>query len=147
MNIKQRIAEDMKTAMREKDSVRLDTIRLLRAAIQRKEIDERKELADADVLAITSKLIKQCQDAAGQFDQAGRKDLSEKERLNISFLSAYLPEQLTDDELENIISEIIEQTGAESMREMGKVMAQVKSKVEGRADMGKVSERVKLFLN
>ncbi len=146
MTLKERIAQDMKTAMREKDKVRLETIRLLRAAVQRREVDDRTELNETEVLSVIQKMVKQCQDAAQQFDQAGRDDLSSKERSDIEILSQYLPTPLDADELQSIIADVIKQTGAESMKDMGKVMGQIKSRVEGRADMGQVSAKIRQLL-
>ena len=143
MSLKDTIAADMKTAMRNKDTVRLETIRLLRSAIQRKEVDDQVTLDDAAVLQIVQKLVKQCRDAAQQFEAGGRSDLVEKELANIGVLESYLPEQLSDEEVEAIISAAITETGATSMQDMGKVMGIVKSKTQGNADMGAVSAKIR----
>ena len=143
MSLKDTIAADMKTAMRDKDTVRLETIRLLRSAIQRREVDDQVTLDDAAVLQIVQKLVKQCRDAAQQFEAGGRSDLVEKELANIGVLESYLPEQLSDEEVEAIIAEAITETGATSMQDMGKVMGIVKSKTQGNADMGAVSAKIR----
>ena len=143
MSLKDTIAADMKTAMRDKDTVRLETIRLLRSAIQRKEVDDQVTLDDAAVLQIVQKLVKQCRDAAQQFEAGGRSDLVEKELANIGVLESYLPEQLSDEEVEAITSAAITETGATSMQDMGKVMGIVKSKTQGNADMGAVSAKIR----
>ena len=146
MSLKESIVADMKVAMRDKETVRLETIRLLRAAIQRKEVDERIEVDDEGVLLIVQKMVKQCTDAADQFIKGGRQDLADKEKANIAILEDYLPEQLTDSELEVIVSEAMESTGANSIKDMGKVMGMVKSKTQGRADMGVLSAKIKALL-
>ena len=146
MSLKESIVADMKVAMRDKETVRLETIRLLRAAIQRKEVDERIEVDDEGVLLIVQKMVKQCTDAAHQFVKGGRQDLADKEKANIAILEDYLPEQLTDSELEVIVSEAMKSTGATSMKDMGKVMGMVKSKTQGRADMGVLSAKIKALL-
>ena len=143
MGLKDRISADMKDAMRQKDSARLETVRLLRAAIQRREVDERIELDDRGVLEVVQKMVKQSNDAASQFDQGGRDDLAEKERASIAFLEQYLPEQLSPEEIDEIVTRAISETGASSIKDMGKVMALVKSQVQGKADMGAVSAIVK----
>ena len=136
----------MKTAMRDKDSSRLESIRLLRAAIQRKEVDERIELGDDEVLAIVQKQIKQSHDAITQFEQGDRPDLADKERVHVDNLKGYLPEQLSDQDLASAVEEAINTTGAESMKDMGKVMGLLKNKLQGRADMAKVSGLIKARL-
>jgi uncharacterized protein YqeY len=146
MGLKDSISADMKTAMRERDTVRLDTVRLLRAAIQRREVDEQIELDDDNVLQVIQKMIKQCNDAADQFDQGRREDLSAKERASITVLEQYLPEQLSEDEIDKIVNQSIADASAASIRDMGKVMGLVKARVQGRADMGAVSARVKSLL-
>ena len=143
MTLKDRIAADMKAAMRARESERLEFIRMLRAAIQRREVDDRKELEEEEVLAVTQKLLKQSQDAASQFIDGGRKDLAAKEERNIALLQEYLPEPLLDEEIDALISEAISATGALSPKEMGKVIGWLKPKVQGRADMGKISASVK----
>ncbi|MBT59245.1 MAG: glutamyl-tRNA amidotransferase [Acidiferrobacteraceae bacterium] len=143
MALKDRIAADMKAAMRARESERLEFIRMLRAAIQRREVDDRKELEEEEVLAVTQKLLKQSQDAASQFIDGGREDLAAKEERNIALLQEYLPEPLLDEEIDALISEAISATGALSPKEMGKVIGWLKPKVQGRADMGKMSASVK----
>lgn len=147
MSIKETLVADMKVAMRNKDTIRLETIRLLRAAIQRKEVDERVQLDDEGVLQIIQKMVKQCTDAAQQFSNGNREDLADKEKANISILETYLPEQLSEQEIETLIQEAIQQTGAATMKDMGKVMGLVKSRSQGRADMGAVSMRIKSLLS
>lgn len=136
----------MKAAMRAKDTERLDVIRLLRAGIQRKEMDERCELDDQGVEQAVQKLLKQSLEAADQFVKGGRHDLADKEHLAVAVLQAYLPEPLGESELEVAISEAIAETGATSMQDMGRVMANVKGRVQGRADMKQVSKKVSLLL-
>lgn len=143
MDLKTRIGEDMKTAMREKDSLRLESIRMLRAAIQRREVDDRISLDDDDVVAVVQKQIKQCQDSITQFQQGNREDLAEKERAQVEVLQSYMPEQMDSEEIGRLVIEIIEETGATGMKDMGKVMALLKPKLQGKADIGKVSQQVK----
>jgi uncharacterized protein YqeY len=147
MSIKDTLVADMKVAMRDKDTIRLETIRLLRAAIQRKEVDERVQLDDEGVLQIIQKMVKQCTDAAQQFSNGNREDLADKEKANISILETYLPEQLSEQEIETLIQDAMQQTGAATMKDMGKVMGLVKSRSQGRADMGAVSMRIKSLLS
>lgn len=146
MDIKESLVADMKAAMRGREVIRLETIRLLRAAIQRKEVDERIQLDDQGVLQITQKMIKQCADAAEQFTKGKRQDLADKENANIAILETYLPAQLSDDEVDSLIAEAIQQSAATTMKEMGKVIALVKEKAQGRVDMGNVSTRIKSLL-
>lgn len=146
MDIKESLVVDMKAAMRGREVIRLETIRLLRAAIQRKEVDEQIQLDDQAVLQITQKMIKQCADAAEQFTKGNRQDLADKERAHIAILEAYLPAQLSDDEVDSLIAEAINQSAATTMKEMGKVIALVKEKAQGRVDMGSVSTRIKSLL-
>ena len=143
MSLKEQILADMKTAMREKNASQLESIRMLRAAIQRKEVDDQVELNDDEVVAILQKQIKQSQDAVSQFKQGERMDLAEKEQTHINNLQVYLPEQLGDDEISEAIEKAIAATGAESMRDMGKVMGLLKGELQGKADMGKVSGLIK----
>jgi uncharacterized protein YqeY len=145
--LKQKLVDDMKLAMREKNAIQLETIRMVRAAVQRKEVDERVELDDEGVLQIILKLVKQCTDAASQFVEGNREDLAEKERTNIAVMEAYLPAKMDAEEVDSIISAAIEETSASSMKDMGKVMGLVKAKVQGRADMGAVSGRIKALLS
>ena len=146
-DLKQRILDDMKSAMRQKDAVALETIRMIRAAVQRREVDERIELDDSGVMQIIQKLIKQCTDAAEQFGEGGREDLVAKEQANIQVLEKYLPEQLSGDELEELVRQAITETSAASMKDMGKVMGILKTRVQGRADMGALSGLVKSLLS
>jgi uncharacterized protein YqeY len=132
--------------LRARDQDRLRAIRLLQAAIQRQEIDERTTLDDAGVAVALQKLIKQSQDALEQFAKAGRDDLTKREKDDIAVWQSYLPEQLSDAELAKLITEAIAETGASSMKDMGKVMAALRSKAQGRADMGKLGAQVKAKL-
>ena len=136
----------MKTAMRSKDSTRLSTVRMMLAAIKQREVDERIELADADVLSIIDKMIKQRRDSIAQFEAGKREDLAAAERAEIAVLEAYLPAKLADAEIDALIADAIAATGASGIAGMGKVMAQVKPKVAGRADIGAVSARIKAKL-
>jgi len=146
MSLKLRITEDMKTAMRAKDTVRLGTIRLLLAAIKQKEIDERIELDDTAVSSIVEKLIKQRKDSISQFQAAGRDDLVAVEQAELVVLQAYLPEHLSAAEVEAAVVAAIAESGATSAKDMGKVMGLVKPKLAGRADMGQVSALIKARL-
>jgi uncharacterized protein YqeY len=143
MSLKERITEDMKSAMRAGEKERLGTIRLALAAIKQREVDERITLDDGQVLAVLEKMIKQRKEAIGQFQAGGRADLVAKETAEVSVLSAYLPARLSDAELDALIAEAITASGASSPKDMGKVMALVKTQSQGRADMGAVSARVK----
>ena len=136
----------MKTAMRAKDSARLSAVRLLLAAMKQKEVDERVELTDADVLAILEKMIKQRRESIAQFEKASRQDLADKEKAEIEVLSAYLPQKMSDAELSAAISAAVSETGASGIKDMGKVMALLKPRLAGRADMGSVSAQVKAKL-
>lgn len=143
MSLKDTINEHMKEAMRSKDQARLETIRMLRAAIQRREVDERVALDDTQVMGVIEKMIKQGRDAIEQFKQGGRQDLADKEEAQIAVWKAYLPEPLSEAEIDRLIDAAIGETGAASAKDMGKVVGAVKAKVAGRADMGKVSGRIK----
>ena len=147
MSLKDQITEDMKTAMKAGDKDRLKVVRLIRAAIKQVEVDKREELDDAGVLAVLTKMVKQRRDSVEQFEKGNREDLAEIERNEIAVLDAYLPEQLSAEELGQMVDEVIAATGASSMRDMGKVMGQIKAKAAGRADMGAVSAAVKERLN
>ncbi len=136
----------MKEAMRAKDESRLSVIRMLRAAIQRREVDDQVELDDEGVLGVIQKQIKQSQDAAKQFADGGRDDLASKEQGDIAVLKTYLPEQLSDTEIDALIDAAVAETGAGSMRDMGKLMGILKPKLQGRADMGAVSGKIKAKL-
>jgi uncharacterized protein YqeY len=133
----------MKTAMRARDSARLSTVRLLLAAMKQKEVDERVELSDTDVVTIIEKMIKQRRESIAQFEKAARQDLADKEKAEIQVLSAYLPQQLSDAEIQKEINSVIAESGASGAKDMGKVMAALKARLAGRADMGKVSGLVK----
>lgn len=143
MTLKERITEDMKSAMRAGEKERLGTIRLALAAIKQREVDERITLDDGQVLAVLEKMIKQRKEAITQFQAGGRADLVAKESAEISILEGYLPARMSDAELDALIAGAIASTGAASAKDMGKVMALVKSQAHGRADMGAVSARVK----
>ncbi|MEW5880873.1 MAG: GatB/YqeY domain-containing protein [Pseudomonadota bacterium] len=143
MNLKDRINEDMKAALRAKDAARLSAIRLLLAAIKQKEVDERIVADDAAVTSIVEKLIKQRRDSIEQFAKAGRTDLVEKEKAELDLLMGYLPQQLSESELAAMVDAAIAESGAAGPQAMGKVMALLKPRVAGRADMGKVSALVK----
>jgi uncharacterized protein YqeY len=143
MTLKLQISEDMKTAMRAKDSARLGAVRLLLAAIKQKEVDERVELDDAAVITIVEKLLKQRKDSATQYQAAGRMDLADQENFEIGVLSAYMPQALSAEEVAALVKQAVAETGATSGRDMGKVIAWLKPKLAGRADMAAVSGQVK----
>ena len=147
MSLKQQIKDDIKTAMRAKDTARRDTLRNLSAAIKQIEIDERKDVTDSDVEAILLKYAKQREDAKTQFAQGGRDDLVAKEEAELVIVRSYLPEPLGDEELTEILKNIIASTGANSMKEMGKVMGAAKAAVGSRADGGRINVIVKSLLN
>jgi uncharacterized protein YqeY len=146
-SLKQRIDADMKTAMREKDKDRLGTIRLILAAIKQREVDERITLDDTQVLAILDKMVKQRRDSIEQFRAAGREELAVKEEAELAVIQGYMPAALSDSELDALISEAVAASGAKTMQEMGKVMGLLKAKVQGRADMGAVSAKIKARLS
>lgn len=146
MSLKQQITDDMKTAMRAKDSERLGTIRLLTAAIKQKEVDERVELDDAAVIAVIDKMVKQRKDSITAFEQGGRADLAAKEQAEMAVLAAYLPARLSADEIAAEVKAIVAELGANGPGDMGKVMAAVKARLAGKADMGQVSAAVKAAL-
>ena len=146
MSLKQQITEDMKAAMRAKDSVRLGTIRLLQAAMKQKEVDERVELDDIMVIAIVDKLIKQRKDSVAAYQSAGRQDLADIETAEIVVLQAYLPQRLNAQELQHAVAAIVAELGASGPGDMGKVMGAVKAQLAGKADMGEVSAAVKAAL-
>lgn len=143
MTLKEKINDDMKNAMRAKEADKLGAIRMLLAALKQKEVDERIVLDDAMVLAIIEKQIKQRKDSISQFQQAGRDDLVAKEQFELNLLSAYMPQQLSAEEIMAEVAAAIAQTGAQGAQEMGKVMAVLKPKLAGRADMGLVSKTLK----
>ena len=146
MTLKQQITEDMKTAMRGGDKPRLGVIRLMLAAIKQREVDERIELDDSQVLAVLEKMMKQRKDSVSQYAAAGREDLAEVERAEMTVIEGYLPAKLGEAEIDALIAAAIQETGASSPRDMGKVVAAVKDKAAGRADMGVVSARIKARL-
>ena len=146
MSLKERITDDMKTAMRAKDSERLGTIRLLQSAMKQKEVDERIELDDTAIVAIVDKMIKQRKDSIAAFEQAARQDLVDKEKAELTVLSAYLPERLSAQELSDAVLAIVKELGASGPGDMGKVMGAVKTRLAGKADMGAVSAAVKAAL-
>ena len=137
----------MKTAMRAKDSARLSTIRLLQAAIKQREVDERIELNDADVLSAIEKMLKQRRDSISAYEAANRHDLADVEKFEVSVLQTYLPQQLTDAEVASLLEQVINDTGADGIKDMSKVMAAIKPLVVGRADMGKLSGLIKARLS
>ena len=146
MSLKSQITEDMKNAMRAKDSARLSTIRMLLAAIKQREVDERIELTDADVLSVIDKMIKQRRDSITQFEAGKREDLAAAERAEVALLGTYLPTQVSESEIDAMIAEAIDATGAAGPSGIGKVMAVVKPKLAGRADMAVVASRIKARL-
>lgn len=143
MTLKDRILEDMKTALRAKDTARLSAVRLLLAAIKQREVDERIELTDADVVAVIDKMLKQRRDSIRQYGSAGRQDLVDAEEFEVQVLTSYMPSGLSEAEVEAAVAEVIAATGAKSAQDMGKVMSGLKSKLAGRADMAKVSALVR----
>ncbi len=146
MSLKARITDDMKSAMKGGEKDRLGVIRLIQAAIKQREVDERIELDDTQVEAVLEKMLKQRRDSVSQFEAAGREDLASQERYEIGVVQAYLPEPLSDAEVDAILVAVIAETGAEGPRDMGKVMAALKPKVAGRADMQALSGKVKAAL-
>ena len=147
MSLRIQVNEDIKQAMRAGEARRRDALRLLLAALKQKEVDERKELSDADVLAIVDKLVKQRREAIAQFEQGGRQDLAEKEKFELGVLLGYMPQPLTDAEVTEAIASAIAEAGAKMPSDMGKVMGLLKGRLVGRADMGKVSALVKAKLS
>ena len=147
MNLTQQIREDMKTAMRAKDSARLGAIRLLLAAIKQREVDDRVELSDADVIAVINKMIKQRRDSITQFEAAARQELADIEKFEISILQIYMPQPMTEAEVEAAVNDAIANSGVQSAQEMGKVIALLRTKLAGRVDMSKVSTLVKARLS
>ncbi|MBO68446.1 MAG: glutamyl-tRNA amidotransferase [Acidiferrobacteraceae bacterium] len=147
MPLRETIAADMTEAMRAQDRARLQAVRLLRAAIQRREVDEKQSLNDTEVLVVIQRMIKQCNDSIDQFTSGNRNDLVEKEMVMLDVLTKYLPQPLNEEETLNIISEAIMETRAESIRDMGPVMSWLKPKLQGKADMAFVSKAVREKLN
>jgi len=146
MSLKAQISEDMKTAMRAKDSARLGTIRLLQSAIKQREVDERIELNDDDVIVVIEKMLKQRRDSIAAYESANRQDLADVEKFEVTVLQTYLPQQLTETELADILEKVVVETGAAGIKDMSKVMAAIKPLVVGRADMGKISGLIKTRL-
>jgi uncharacterized protein YqeY len=144
--LKQRLQDDMKAAMKAGDKRRLGVVRLINAAIKQREVDERVELDDTQVLVVLDKMLKQRRDSISQYEQAGREDLAAQERFEVEVCQAYMPAALSDDEIAGLIAEAIDSTGASSMQDMGKVMALLKPKLQGRADMAAVSKQIKARL-
>ena len=147
MSLKEQISEDMKTAMRAKDSARLGTIRLLLAAIKQKEVDERITLDDAQVTAVIDKMLKQRRDSISQYESASRQDLADAEKFELEVLTAYMPQQMSADEVRAVIAEVIAAVGAAGPTDMGKVMGPLKAKLAGRTDMAQASALVKAALS
>ena len=147
MSLREQITSDMKEAMRARDTARLEAVRLLRAAIQRREVDEQIELTDDEVLSVIQKMIKQGRDSIEQFEKGDRHDLVEKETAMLTVLEPYLPDALSDEDLAALIAEALIHTNAESMRDMGQVMGWLKPKLQGKADMAAVSAVVREKLN
>jgi uncharacterized protein YqeY len=146
MTLKERITEDMKAAMRSGEKERLGVIRLITSAIKQREVDERIVLDDVQVLSVLEKMIKQRKESVVQFQAGNRQDLVDKENSEITLLQGYMPAQLSDAELDALIGEAVASTGASSIKDMGKVMAIIKSKAQGRADLGKVGAKIKAKL-
>ena len=146
MSLKDRIQQEMKDSMRSGDKSRLGTIRLILAAIKQKEVDERIELGDAEITTVLDKMAKQRRESISQFEQAGRDDLVKQEAFELTLIQEYLPEQLSEAEINALIDAAMSDTGASSIKDMGKVMGQLKPKLQGRADMGAVSALIKARL-
>jgi len=146
MNLKEQIKSDVKDAMRAKEVVKRDTLRNIQAGIKQIEVDERRDVSDADVETILMKYLKQREDAKAQFSDAGREDLVEKEDAEIAIIKVYLPEAMDDTELETTLKEVIASVGAQSMKDMGKVMGAAKSAIGSRADGGRINQMVKQLL-
>jgi uncharacterized protein len=147
VSLKARITEDMKTAMRAKDSARLGAIRLLLAALKQREVDERIELDDTQVIEAIEKMLKQRRDSISQYEAANRQDLVDVEKFEVTVLQTYLPQALTEDEVNALLEKVIAETAASGIKDMGKVMAAIKPLVVGRADMGKISGLIKARLS
>ncbi len=146
MSIKDRIQDDLKQAMRDRNQARVDTLRLLTAGIKQREVDERVTLDDVQILAVIDKLIKQSRESIEHYEKGGRADLVAKERADVAVWQVYLPQPLTPAEIEQLVTEALGATGAASVKDMGKVMGVLKPKLQGRADIGQVSARVKARL-
>jgi uncharacterized protein YqeY len=146
MALRDKLTEDIKTAMKARETERLNALRLLSAAVKQREVDERITLDDAAVVSVIEKMIKQRRDSISQYEKGQRQDLADKEKYEISVIEAYMPQQLSQAEVESIVAEAVASTGAKSAADMGKVMGVVKAKLAGKADMGKVSALVKAKL-
>jgi len=146
MSLKERLKQDLLTAMKAKDSFKRDVIRFLNSSIKQIEVDERRELSDEEIIKIIQKSVKQREDAIRQFEEASRDELIEKEKKELEILSSYLPKQLSDEELESIVKEVINEVGAKSMADIGKVMGVAIKKTQGRADGKRINEIVKKVL-
>ena len=144
--LKARITEDMKSALRARETARLSAVRLLLAAIKQREVDERRELSDADVVAVIDKMLKQRRDSISQFDAAGRTDLADAERFEVTILQDYMPQGLSQEEIAAAVAAAVTESGATGPQDMGKIMAILKPKLAGRADMAAVSQLVKAQL-
>ncbi len=145
--LKTRIQNDMKAAMRAKEKARLGTVRMLLAAIKQREIDDQSPLSDEQVLGVIEKMLKQRRDSIKQYESADRPELAEIEKAEMAVLQAYMPGQMSDEEIETLVTEFIKSSGARGPQDMGKVMSAIKPKVQGRADMGRVSQLVKAKIN
>lgn len=143
MGLKAKVSDDMKAAMRAKEATRLSAIRLLLAAIKQREVDERKELDDSEIVAVVEKMIKQRRESITQYEKASRADLAEAEKFELDVLQAYMPQPFSAAEIETAVAAALSESGAESMRDMGKVMAILKPRLSGRADMSAVSAMIK----
>jgi len=146
MSLKVRISDDMKSAMKAKDTERLAAIRLLMAAIKQKEVDERIELDDAAIVVVIDKMLKQRRDSISQYEAAQRQDLADKEKAEMAVLMAYMPQQLSETEIDELVAKAVADSGASSMQDMGKVMGLLRPQLAGRADMALVSARIKARL-
>jgi uncharacterized protein len=146
MSLKEKIKDDIKQAMRDKNESRVTTLRMLSSAIQRREVDERIQLDDAQVMAVIEKLVKQGRESIEQYMKGGRPELADKESGEIAIFQTYLPQQLGETEIDKLIAEAIAATGASSVKDMGKVMGVLKPKLQGRADMGQVGGKIKAKL-
>jgi len=146
MSLKERINDDMKSAMRSKDASRLSALRLLLAAVKQREVDERIALGDPEVVAVIDKMLKQRRDSIAQYEQAGRQDLADVEKFEVEVLRTYMPQQMSDADIDAAVAEAVVKAGATGPQDMGKVMGMLKPALAGRADMGQVSARVKARL-
>ncbi|NUY57278.1 glutamyl-tRNA amidotransferase [Salinivibrio sp. MA351] len=146
MELLERLKDAQKTAMKQKDKARLGTLRLVMAAIKQQEVDTRQSLSDDEILAVLTKNVKQRRDSVAQYQAAGRDDLADVELAEIAVIEEFLPQPLSDDDVDALVKAAVETTGASSMQDMGNVMGVLKPQVQGRADMGKVSQRVKAHL-